>query len=230
MSFLSVPSLTSFFILTPISGKFLFLIPSAAAWNFKHSTFQSLQNLASQSQNQPPRRKHASAAQISRETDRLSRHFRVTRILSARRKHTHLTQLVSHCGFCAQRPIPVSPMQMAAPEQPLPMSRGCQSSASLSPPRGDRTLLVRHLPAELTAEEKEDLLKYFGAQSVRVLSDKGRLVRARRSQATRRARGCRPGEKTDYVVEMRSRSGASLLSSRISCVPGEVLMGWNLDW
>ncbi|XP_036680268.1 RNA-binding region-containing protein 3 isoform X4 [Balaenoptera musculus] len=64
---------------------------------------------------------------------------------------------------------------MAAPEQPLPMSRGCQSSASLSPPRGDRTLLVRHLPAELTAEEKEDLLKYFGAQSVRVLSDKGRL-------------------------------------------------------
>ncbi|EPY74923.1 Pancreatic alpha-amylase precursor isoform 9-like protein [Camelus ferus] len=55
------------------------------------------------------------------------------------------------------------------------MSRGCQSSASLSPPRGDRTLLVRHLPAELTAEEKEDLLKYFGAQSVRVLSDKGRL-------------------------------------------------------
>ena len=68
---------------------------------------------------------------------------------------------------------------MAAPEQPLPMSRGCQNSASLSPPRGDRTLLVRHLPAELTAEEKEYLLKYFGAQSVRVLSDKGRLVRAR---------------------------------------------------
>ncbi|XP_067583173.1 RNA-binding region-containing protein 3 isoform X3 [Pseudorca crassidens] len=64
---------------------------------------------------------------------------------------------------------------MAASEQPLPLSRGCQSSASLSPPRGDRTLLVRHLPAELTAEEKEDLLKYFGAQSVRILSDKGRL-------------------------------------------------------
>ncbi|XP_006884539.1 PREDICTED: RNA-binding protein 40-like [Elephantulus edwardii] len=63
---------------------------------------------------------------------------------------------------------------MAAPEQPLPNSRGYQSS-SPSPPRGGRTLLVRHLPAELTAEEKEDLLKYFGAQSVRVLSDKGRL-------------------------------------------------------
>nr|XP_004659128.2 RNA-binding region-containing protein 3 [Jaculus jaculus]XP_044994004.1 RNA-binding region-containing protein 3 [Jaculus jaculus] len=62
---------------------------------------------------------------------------------------------------------------MAAPEQPLP--RGGPSSSSLSPSRGDRTLLVRHLPAELTAEEKEDLLKYFGAQSVRVLSDKGRL-------------------------------------------------------
>ncbi|XP_029473591.1 RNA-binding region-containing protein 3 [Rhinatrema bivittatum] len=38
-----------------------------------------------------------------------------------------------------------------------------------------RTLLVRHLPAELTYEEKEDLLKYFGAASVRVFSDKGRL-------------------------------------------------------
>ncbi|KAM6219071.1 RNA-binding region-containing protein 3 isoform 2-T2 [Rhynchocyon petersi] len=65
---------------------------------------------------------------------------------------------------------------MATPEQALLLqSRGCQSSSSLSPSRGDRTLLVRHLPAELTAEEKEDLLKYFGAQSVRVLSDKGRL-------------------------------------------------------
>ncbi|XP_021078503.1 RNA-binding region-containing protein 3 [Mesocricetus auratus] len=64
---------------------------------------------------------------------------------------------------------------MAAPEPPLPLPRGGPGPASLSPPRGERTLLVRHLPAELTAEEKEDLLKYFGAQSVRVLSDKGRL-------------------------------------------------------
>ncbi|XP_008853291.1 RNA-binding region-containing protein 3 isoform X2 [Nannospalax galili] len=62
-----------------------------------------------------------------------------------------------------------------AAEPPMPLPRGGPTSASLSPPRGDRTLLVRHLPAELTAEEKEDLLKYFGAQSVRVLSDKGRL-------------------------------------------------------
>ncbi|XP_049621695.1 RNA-binding region-containing protein 3 isoform X2 [Suncus etruscus] len=65
---------------------------------------------------------------------------------------------------------------MAVPEQQLPSARGCPSSAaSPAPSRGDRTLLVRHLPAELSAEEKEDLLKYFGAQSVRVLSDKGRL-------------------------------------------------------
>lgn len=82
---------------------------------------------------------------------------------------------------------------MAAPEQPIPMSRGCQSSASLSPPRGDRTLLVRHLPAELTAEEKEDLLKYFGAQSVRVLSDKGRLVRAPGPEPRGKAFGWWPG-------------------------------------
>lgn len=126
--------------------------------------------------------------QVSREVDDLSRYFLVSRILSARRKNTHLSQLlltsaffiaVSSVGF----PVAVSPSEMAAPEQPLPMSRACQSSVSLSPPRGDRTLLVRHLPAELTTEEKEDLLKYFGAQSVRVLSDKGRLVRARRSLA-----------------------------------------------
>lgn len=45
--------------------------------------------------------------------------------------------------------------------------------------RRGRTLLVRHLPAELTAAEKEDLLQHFGAVAVRVLSDHGRLVRAR---------------------------------------------------
>lgn len=42
--------------------------------------------------------------------------------------------------------------------------------------RNSRTLLVRHLPAVLTASEKEDLLRHFGASSVRVLSDLGRLV------------------------------------------------------
>lgn len=39
-----------------------------------------------------------------------------------------------------------------------------------------KTLLVRHLPAELKQDEKEDLLKYFGAESVRVFSNTGRLV------------------------------------------------------
>ncbi|XP_023135009.1 RNA-binding region-containing protein 3 isoform X1 [Amphiprion ocellaris] len=43
---------------------------------------------------------------------------------------------------------------------------------------GSKTLLIRHLPAELTQDEKEDLLKYFGAQSVRVLSNRGRLKHA----------------------------------------------------
>uniref|UniRef100_A0A2K5HP32 RNA-binding region-containing protein 3 n=1 Tax=Colobus angolensis palliatus TaxID=336983 RepID=A0A2K5HP32_COLAP len=57
-------------------------------------------------------------------------------------------------------------------------SRGCTRSSSLSLPRGDQTLLVRHLPAELTTEEKEDLLKYFKAQLVHVLSDKGQLKHA----------------------------------------------------
>ncbi|XP_037829226.1 RNA-binding region-containing protein 3 isoform X2 [Kryptolebias marmoratus] len=43
---------------------------------------------------------------------------------------------------------------------------------------GSRTLLVRHLPAELSQDEKEDLLKYFGAESVRVFSNWGRLKHA----------------------------------------------------
>ncbi|XP_016134550.1 RNA-binding protein 40-like [Sinocyclocheilus grahami] len=38
-----------------------------------------------------------------------------------------------------------------------------------------KTLIVRHLPRELSRDEKEDLLKYFGASSVRVLSEKGPL-------------------------------------------------------
>ncbi len=41
---------------------------------------------------------------------------------------------------------------------------------------GSKTLLIRRLPAELSQDEKEDLLKYFGAESVRVLSNTGRLV------------------------------------------------------
>ncbi|XP_061489840.1 RNA-binding region-containing protein 3 isoform X2 [Rhineura floridana] len=45
----------------------------------------------------------------------------------------------------------------------------------LRPGRSSRILLVRHLPAVLTAAEKEDLLRHFGATSVRVLSDHGRL-------------------------------------------------------
>ncbi|KAM9775478.1 RNA-binding region-containing protein 3 isoform 1-T2 [Syngnathus typhle] len=40
---------------------------------------------------------------------------------------------------------------------------------------GSKTLLVRHLPAELSQDEKEDLLRYFGAQSVRVFSNFGSM-------------------------------------------------------
>ncbi|XP_071341967.1 RNA-binding region-containing protein 3 [Trachinotus anak] len=41
-----------------------------------------------------------------------------------------------------------------------------------------KTLLIRHLPSELSQDEKEDLLKYFGAESVRVFSSTGRLKHA----------------------------------------------------
>ncbi|XP_029314172.1 LOW QUALITY PROTEIN: RNA-binding region-containing protein 3 [Cottoperca gobio] len=43
---------------------------------------------------------------------------------------------------------------------------------------GSKTLLIRHLPAELNQVEKEDLLKYFGAEAVRVFSKTGRLKHA----------------------------------------------------
>ncbi|XP_007424832.1 RNA-binding protein 40 [Python bivittatus] len=45
----------------------------------------------------------------------------------------------------------------------------------LRPGKSNRILLVRHLPAVLTPSEKEELLRHFGASSVRVLSDYGRL-------------------------------------------------------
>uniref|UniRef100_A0A673W3Z5 RNA-binding region-containing protein 3 n=1 Tax=Salmo trutta TaxID=8032 RepID=A0A673W3Z5_SALTR len=41
--------------------------------------------------------------------------------------------------------------------------------------RKSRTLIIRHLPADLSRDEKQDLLKYFGALGVRVFSDKGVL-------------------------------------------------------
>ncbi|KAM3593376.1 uncharacterized protein V6R79_011675 [Siganus canaliculatus] len=41
-----------------------------------------------------------------------------------------------------------------------------------------KTLLIRHLPAELSAVEKEDLLKYFGAESVRIFSNRGLMKHA----------------------------------------------------
>ncbi|KAM4718415.1 RNA-binding region-containing protein 3 isoform 1-T3 [Anableps anableps] len=53
-----------------------------------------------------------------------------------------------------------------------------EKNEDLSKSNGSRTLLVRHLPAELSQDEKEDLLKYFGAESVRVFSNRGRLKHA----------------------------------------------------
>ncbi|KAG8009359.1 RNA-binding protein 40 [Nibea albiflora] len=51
-----------------------------------------------------------------------------------------------------------------------------------APQNGSKTLLIRHLPAELSQHEKEDLLKYFGAESVRVFSNRGRLALGRLHQ------------------------------------------------
>ncbi|XP_074549068.1 RNA-binding region-containing protein 3 [Halichoeres trimaculatus] len=46
------------------------------------------------------------------------------------------------------------------------------------PKNGSKTLLVHRLPAELSKDDKEELLKYFGAESVRVCSNTGRLKHA----------------------------------------------------
>jgi U11/U12 small nuclear ribonucleoprotein SNRNP65 len=56
-------------------------------------------------------------------------------------------------------------------------------------------LLVRHLPACLTFEEKEDLLKHFGATDVTVMGSRGKLRNCafatfNDSVATGKAREC----------------------------------------
>ncbi|XP_072306654.1 RNA-binding region-containing protein 3 [Eucyclogobius newberryi] len=50
-----------------------------------------------------------------------------------------------------------------------------ETSEDTTKPNVSKTLLIRHLPAEMSKDEKEDMLKYFGAQSVRVLPCRGRL-------------------------------------------------------
>ncbi|XP_053268952.1 RNA-binding region-containing protein 3 [Pleuronectes platessa] len=49
------------------------------------------------------------------------------------------------------------------------------ANEDLVSPNVSKTLLIRHLPDELSQEEKKDLLQYFGAESVRVFSKRGRL-------------------------------------------------------
>ncbi|XP_061095748.1 RNA-binding region-containing protein 3 isoform X2 [Conger conger] len=55
------------------------------------------------------------------------------------------------------------------------MTQSMNHDDELVQTKRSKTLIIRHLPAELTRDEKEDLLKYFGAVSVRVFSDKGLL-------------------------------------------------------
>ncbi|XP_068160020.1 RNA-binding region-containing protein 3 [Antennarius striatus] len=52
------------------------------------------------------------------------------------------------------------------------------TNEEMSEINGCKTLLIRHLPAELSQDEKEDLLKYFGAESVRIFSGTGRMKHA----------------------------------------------------
>ena len=38
------------------------------------------------------------------------------------------------------------------------------------------TLIIRHLPSSMNSMEKQDFLKYFGAEHAKVLSNYGRMV------------------------------------------------------
>ncbi|KAL4616837.1 RNA-binding protein 40 [Arapaima gigas] len=55
------------------------------------------------------------------------------------------------------------------------MAQHADEDKDLVEAKHSKTLIIRHLPAELTRDEKEDLLKYFGAVSVRVSPEKGFL-------------------------------------------------------
>ncbi|KAJ8376087.1 hypothetical protein SKAU_G00066670 [Synaphobranchus kaupii] len=57
----------------------------------------------------------------------------------------------------------------------ITMAQSMNQDDHLVQTKRSKTLIIRHLPAELTRDEKEDLLKYFGAASARVFSDKGLL-------------------------------------------------------
>ena len=63
-------------------------------------------------------------------------------------------------------------------------------------------LIIRHLPSSLTAEEKQDLLKHFGAIHVRCLGDKGRMVSFRMRAAR---------EKYNKLTYKLSNSSKSLI-------------------
>ena len=85
------------------------------------------------------------------------------------------------------------PQSLLLPTQPTPHSSSLppahrhqllisQSHSSLTagPPMSDGSsklcLLVRHFPAWLNRDEKESLLRHFGAQDVFVMATKGKMV------------------------------------------------------
>lgn len=114
---------------------------------------------------------------------------------------------------------------MAAPGCEEARAGGSALGAGPSPSgvarRRGRTLLVRHLPAELTAAEKEELLRHFGAAAVRVLADHGRLVRARgpgRSGGEPRGPGgeARPAA-LRWVLPCEGGGGDTALSPQLPC-------------
>ena len=49
----------------------------------------------------------------------------------------------------------------------------------------EKTLLVRHLPSQLSDDDKEELFTHFGAVRVKVMRTKGAMVRKRCLKKTR---------------------------------------------
>ncbi|KAG9351079.1 hypothetical protein JZ751_024969, partial [Albula glossodonta] len=89
----------------------------------------------------------------------------------------HILGILLNSGFLASHDPCNDSTQLR-----MTMAHSMDQSEELVQTKRSKTLIIRHLPAELTKDEKEDLLKYFGAASVRVFSDKGFLALTRLHQ------------------------------------------------
>lgn len=102
-----------------------------------------------------------------------------------------------------------------------PVERKMDQNEEVVQASGSKTLLVRHLPEELSQDEKEDLLKYFGAQSVRVFSNRGRMVSGDSSYSSLLVRSLSP-RLTAFFLTPETRCICHIWKQEIGC-EGKIL-------